>query len=162
MRALVAKGQSILLKTWTLRPDNAVEPVHRQNRTKRGSPMGAIWWGTRGTCPSTFLDGGHNMPCPSNFFLFRFYIWRGFKIKSDVCHILCEEFFMLDGRPHIAKLMLKQSLVWYHWFCWFINFSFDKIIFSIFQVSSDRERWLTAFVRHLYPVWYTVRKVIFL
>jgi len=24
---------------------------------------------------------------------------------------------MLDGRPHIAKLMLKQSLVWYHWFC---------------------------------------------
>jgi len=29
-----------------------------------------------------------------------------------------------------------------------MNFSFDKIIFSIFQVSSDRERWLTAFVRH--------------
>jgi len=24
---------------------------------------------------------------------------------------------MLGGRPHIAKLMLKQSLVWYHWFC---------------------------------------------
>jgi len=24
---------------------------------------------------------------------------------------------MLDGRPHIAKFMLKQSLVWYHWFC---------------------------------------------
>jgi len=24
---------------------------------------------------------------------------------------------MLDGRPHIAKLMLKQSLLWYHWFC---------------------------------------------
>jgi len=24
---------------------------------------------------------------------------------------------MLDGRPHVAKLMLKQSLVWYHWFC---------------------------------------------
>jgi len=23
----------------------------------------------------------------------------------------------LDGRPHIAKLMLKQSLVWYHWSC---------------------------------------------
>ena len=44
--------------------------------------------------------------------------------------------------------MLKQSLVWYHWFCQFINFSFDKIIFSIFQVSSDHERWLTAFVRH--------------
>jgi len=24
---------------------------------------------------------------------------------------------MLDGRPHITKLMLKQSLVWHHWFC---------------------------------------------
>jgi len=24
---------------------------------------------------------------------------------------------MLDGRPYAAKLMLKQSLVWYHWFC---------------------------------------------
>jgi len=23
---------------------------------------------------------------------------------------------MLDGRLHIAKSMLKQSLVWYHWF----------------------------------------------
>ena len=33
MHALVAKGQSNLLRTWTLRPDNAVEPVHHQNRT---------------------------------------------------------------------------------------------------------------------------------
>jgi len=24
---------------------------------------------------------------------------------------------MLNGRSHITKLMLKQSLVWYHWFC---------------------------------------------
>jgi len=24
---------------------------------------------------------------------------------------------MLGGRPYIAKLMSKQSLVWYHWFC---------------------------------------------
>jgi len=55
---------------------------------------------------------------------------------------------MLGGRLHIAKFMLKQSLVWYHWFCQLIKFSFDKIIVSIFQVSSDRERWLTAFVRH--------------
>jgi len=23
---------------------------------------------------------------------------------------------MLDGRPHIVKLMLKQSFVCYHWF----------------------------------------------
>jgi len=41
-------------------------------------------------------------------FLFRFCIWRGFKNKSDVCHVLCEELLILDGRPHVAKLMLKQ------------------------------------------------------
>jgi len=47
-------------------------------------------------------------------FLFRFCVWRGFKNKSDICHILCEKLFMLDSTPHIAKLMLKQSLVRYH------------------------------------------------
>jgi len=36
---------------------------------------------------------------------------RGFKNKSVICHVLCEEVFMLAGRPHIAKFMLKQSLV---------------------------------------------------
>jgi len=29
-----------------------------------------------------------------------------------------------------------------------MHFSFDKIIFSNFQVSRDGERWLTASVRH--------------
>jgi len=29
-----------------------------------------------------------------------------------------------------------------------MNFSFDKIILSIFQVCRDRERCLTAFIRH--------------
>jgi len=29
-----------------------------------------------------------------------------------------------------------------------MNFSFDKIIFTIFQVSRDRERCLTTSVRH--------------
>jgi len=79
------------------------------------------------------------MPCPPHFF-----VWRGFRKKSDVSHVLCEELFMSDGRLHIAKLMLKHSLVWYHWFCWFMNFSFDEIIFKIFQISSDRKRWLIA------------------
>ena len=64
--------------------------------------------------PHFFRRGAHNMPCPPHFFLFRFCICRSFKNKSDVCHVLCEELFMLDGTPHIAKLMLKQSLVWYH------------------------------------------------
>ena len=50
------------------------------------------------------------MTCPLHFFLFKFCIRKGIKNKN-VCHVLCEELFMLDGRPHIAKLMLKQSLV---------------------------------------------------
>jgi len=53
------------------------------------------------------------MLCPPTFFslLFCLFIWRGFKIKRDVCHFLCEELFMFDGRPHIVKMMLKR--VWY-------------------------------------------------
>ena len=35
------------------------------------------------------------MPCPSLFSL-RVCIWRGFKTKCDVRHVLCEEFFILD------------------------------------------------------------------
>jgi len=30
--------------------------------------------------PQFFRRGGHNMPCPPHFFLFRFCIWRGFQI----------------------------------------------------------------------------------
>jgi len=46
--------------------------------------------------------------------VFSLFIWRGFNNKSDVCHVLCEEIFVLDCRPPIVKMMLKQSLVWYH------------------------------------------------
>jgi len=67
--------------------------------------------------PPTFSDGGTYYVMSRHFFLFRFHIWRGFKNKSDVCHVLSEELFMLDGRSHIAKLMLKQSLVCYRRFC---------------------------------------------
>ena len=34
-----------------------------------------------------------------HFFLFRFCIWRGFENESDVCHALCEELLLSDGRP---------------------------------------------------------------
>jgi len=34
------------------------------------------------------------MPVPP-VFSHRVCIWRGFKTKCDVCHVLCEEFFML-------------------------------------------------------------------
>jgi len=57
-----------------------------------------------------FRQGRHIIPCPLHLFLFKFHIWKGFKNKN-VCHVLCKELFMLDGRPHIARLMLKQSLV---------------------------------------------------
>jgi len=50
--------------------------------------------------PILFQTGGHNMPCPPHFFLFRFCIWRGFENKCYVCHVLREELFMLDGRQH--------------------------------------------------------------
>ena len=39
------------------------------------------------------------------FFSLGFVFGEVLKI-SDVCHILCEELFMLHGRPHIAKFML--------------------------------------------------------
>jgi len=42
-------------------------------------------------------------------FLLRFCIWRGFKYTSDVCHVLCEELFMLDGRPHIDSLDVETE-----------------------------------------------------
>jgi len=43
--------------------------------------MGAIWWGTRGTCPPFFRRGGHNMPCPPTFFSFGFVFGEVSKIK---------------------------------------------------------------------------------
>ena len=75
---------------------------------------GAIWWGTVGRVPPTFSDGEDIICHVPPFLLFRFCIWRGFKNKKVVRHVLCEELFTLGGRPYIAKLMLKQSLVWYH------------------------------------------------
>jgi len=40
--------------------------------------------------PHFFRRWGYNMPCPLTVFSF------GFKNKSDVCHVLYEELFMLD------------------------------------------------------------------
>jgi len=44
VRALAVKGQTVLLRTWTLSPDNAAEPVNHQNRTKRGSRAKCQRW----------------------------------------------------------------------------------------------------------------------
>jgi len=43
----------------------------------------------------------------------------------------------LDGRLHIAKLLLKQSLVWYHWFCYFINFVSIKWFLAFFKLLEN-------------------------
>jgi len=55
--------------------------------------MGAIWWGT-GT-PHFFRRRAIICHVPPHFSL-RVCIWRGFKTNCDVCHVLCEEFFILD------------------------------------------------------------------
>jgi len=73
--------------------------------------------------------------------LFRLCIWRGFKNKSDTCHDLCEKLFMLAVTHRQADV---EKRVW----CGntdydiFVNFDFDKTIFSILKVSRDRERLL--------------------
>jgi len=74
--------------------------------------MGAIWWGTGETFPPTFSEGG-DIICYifPHFFLFRFCIWRGFKNKSDVCHVLCEELFMSDGSPTHSQVDVGTEFV---------------------------------------------------
>jgi len=58
--------------------------------------MGAIWWGTRGACPTHFSRWGDRICHVPPFFLFRFCFWRGSQNKIDVCHVLREVLFMLD------------------------------------------------------------------
>ena len=117
--------------------------------------MGTIRWGTRGTWPLTSSGEGDIILHVPPLFLFRFYICRSSKNKSDVMTFatfcvkcFCCQIFFSCQMLYIAKLMMKQSLVWYHCILLVINFSFNKMIFTIFQVSRDHKRWLTASVRH--------------
>jgi len=88
---------------------------------------------TRGSVLLTFFKRWDIICHVPPHFIFRFCIWRGFKTKSYVCHMLCEEIFMFDvnsivavtqrlvgstlfrrrsiAAATIAKLMLKRSLV---------------------------------------------------
>jgi len=64
------------------------------------------------------------MPYPPLFSL-RVCIWRGFLTKCDVCHVLCEEFFVSDVTEFgVVSLILIFLLIFT-----------SKIIFSILQVS---------------------------
>jgi len=77
---------------------------------------------------------------PSLFSL-RVCIWRDFKTKYDVCHVLCEEFFMLD----VTHSNVDVETVW----CGITDFNIfiiftSKLIFSILQASRDCKRLLTA------------------
>ena len=63
--------------------------------------------GDTGDVPPLFSEGVDIICHEPPHFFFRFFIWRGFKNNSDVCHLLYEDLFMLDGRPHVAKLLLK-------------------------------------------------------
>jgi len=71
------------------------------------------------------------MPCPTTFFS-RFFIQRGFKNKNDVCHILCEELFMLGITR--SQVDIETEFVWY-WYDItapdiFIHFSFDEMFLA--------------------------------
>jgi len=54
-----------------------------------------------------FIRGYMICHIPPHFSL-RVCIWRGFKTKCDVCHVLCEEFFMLDFTH--SKVFLRKML----------------------------------------------------
>jgi len=74
-------------------------------RKRIAATMGAI---RRETCPLTFSDSWDIIYHVPHIFIFRSCVWRGFKNKSDACHVLCEELFMLNVTHN--QLMLKQ--VW--------------------------------------------------
>jgi len=106
--------------------------------------------GTQGTCFPTFLDGGDNMCCAPPTFVSLGFVCGEVKKKSDFCHVLCEELFMLDV-IQTAKLVLKQGLAWSVILIFFINFSSDKMCFGILQVSRGRERLLKLLLSDIFP-----------
>jgi len=53
--------------------------------------MGAIWWGTEGTCPPIFQTGGHNMPRSPAFLSLGFAFGEVSKIKVMFVTFLCEK-----------------------------------------------------------------------
>ena len=89
----------------------------------------------------------HDLP----LFLFRFCIWRGFKNKSDFCHVLCEEFFMLG--------YTKTNSFWNRVSCGitdsvslYILASLEKFL-AFFKFLVERQKhdnWITEEIRDLF------------
>ena len=67
--------------------------------------------GHRGHVPTTFLEGGITCHVPPLFSL-KVCIWRGFKTKYDVCHVLCEEFFTLDHGRNLEGDVSPRFFKW--------------------------------------------------
>jgi len=80
-----------------------------------------------------------------HLFLFRFLIWKGFKNNSDVCRVLCEGHFLFDITHSQVDIEAEFGVVSLN-LKFFIILASIKMIFSILQVSSNRERLLTASV----------------
>jgi len=54
--------------------------------------------GNTGNVSPTFSDGGDIIwHVPPHFSIYVSEIWKSFKNKSDVCHVLCEELFIFDA-----------------------------------------------------------------
>ena len=123
-----ARAQHLFLK-----PDFC--PKAKFNKWVKTS-MGAIWWGTRRTCPPIFLDGGHNMPCPPTFFskglyLERFqnqiwplshFVWRVFDVRS----------WAQFGGGHGRRVPPIFQVGWYNMPC-LLTFSLQVLFLEKFQ-----------------------------
>jgi len=74
---------------------------------------------------------------PAHFSL-KVFIWRGFKTKCDICHVLCEEFFMLHVTHSHVDVETEFAVV--SLILIFLCICNSKTIFSILQDFKDRKR----------------------
>ena len=76
---------------------------------------------------------------PPPLFFLGVCIWRGFKTKCDVCHILCEEFFIFDVGHSYVEVEREISVV--SLILIYLEIFASNMIFSILQVSRDHKRF---------------------
>ena len=112
--------------------------------------------GDTGTFSRTFSDGGDTMCQVPPLFSLRVCVWRGFKTKCDVCHVLCDEFFMLDVTHCLVDVETEFGVV--SLILTFLYIFTSKKIVSILQVSRFAQDCLQP-LSDIYLVWFTVRNV---